>query len=1145
MDLYSNNEQIISKHLLKKVFNIMRSTIILCLLATFCSFAEVGYSQKTELSLHLQEVTLQEAFNAIKAQSDFSFWYRSDEVNLSKKVSVNADKQNIYNVMNQLLRGQELTYTIDNKHIIIYKKGSSTKEFQILQQNKKKISGKVVDQNGAPVIGANVVEKGTTNGTITDIDGKFTLDVSSNAILAISYIGYKANETPISKDLNSIVLKEDNEMLDEVVVVGYGTMKKKDLTGSISNVKAENLSAQNPRNVQDILRANAAGLNIGIATDAKADASLSIRGKGTLSASSDPLIVLDGVIYEGALADITPEDIASIDVLKDASSAAVYGAKAANGVIAITTKKGKNGKPIINLNANISVAQSASQPKILDAASFLKFRQDYNEGRNSDAYLAKYPQMFTNPFELNGLSQLDWYNYDQKKPVTSVTNDQLTTQWLSRLNLTTPEIENYFAGKITKWDDLVFQNGFQQNYTASVSNATDRTSQYFSINWADRKGVISGDRFTNLRIRANLESKITSFLTVGLNSQFSSRNEGYLKCSWNQMTMISPYGSNNIGDGSIYQRRPTGLDPINPFYDNLYTDRKDLHQNLNAKLYAQVTLPFGIQYVMNFTPYLSVYEYYNHYSSKGENHTATGGSSTRKNTKTFNWQIDNIFSWKKTIENIHNIEATFLINSEKSQFWSTTAQNSGYSPNDDLGYHALQSGSVPLVSSNDTYQTGDALMGRLFYSFRNKYMITTSIRRDGYSAFGKKNPHATFPAVALGWVFTQEKFMEKQNNWLNYAKMRLSWGENGNRDIGQYAALAQMTSSQRPYINSSGTLYTTSQMYVSTMANYNLKWERTASLNFGLDFSIFKDILSGSIEVYKAKTNDLLVNRALPNITGFTSVTANLGQLQNKGLEITLNANIINTKDFHWTASGNFSMNRRKINKLYGDMVDITDEKGNVIGQKEADDETNGWFIGQDPDRIWAYERLGVWQLNEKEEAAVYGCQPGDFKYKDQNGDGIMDNKDKIFQGYTTPRFRWTLRNELTYKDFSFSTVMYSYWKYYGAFQRAANNYSFPDRTSDYDFPRWTSTNPINDYARIGSKNIGTNYVNRSFIRLEEVTFSYNLPKKISQKFSVQALRLSCSIQNLAVWSPDWNFWDPESGSVTPRTFNFGINVTL
>ena len=226
-------------------------------------------------------------------------------------------------------------------------------------------------------------------------------------------------------------------------------------------------------------------------------------------------------------------------------------------------------------------------------------------------------------------------------------------------------------------------------------------------------------------------------------------------------------------------------------------------------------------------------------------------------------------------------------------------------------------------------------------------------------------------------------------------------------------------------------------------------------------------------------------------------------------------------------------------------MIDVLDKDGNVIGQKEADDETNEWFIGQDPDRIWAYQRNGVWQLNEVEEAAIYGNQPGDFKYVDQNGDKVMNNEDKVFQGYRTPRFRWSLRNEVVYKDFSFSTLFYSYWKYYGAFQRAANNYAFPDRTSDYDFPRWTKSNPINDYARIGSKNIGTNWVDKSFIRLENIALSYNVPRNFTQQFNIQSLRLSLNVQNLFAWAPHWRFWDPKGASVTPRTYSLGINLTL
>lgn len=355
-----------------------------------------------------------------------------------------------------------------------------------------------------------------------------------------------------------------------------------------------------------------------------------------------------------------------------------------------------------------------------------------------------------------------------------------------------------------------------------------------------------------------------------------------------------------------------------------------------------------------------------------------------------------------------------------------------------------------------------------------------------------------------------------------------------------------MVSGPHPYIDQNGNVYITSQIYVNRMSNVNLKWERTASVNVGLDFSFLNNRISGALEAYKATTNDLLVDRALPEIIGYNSVAANLGKLENRGFEATVNANIISSPKFDWNASANFSLNRRKIVSLYGDMIDIIDDNGNVIGQKEADDIKNKWFIGQDPDRIWDYEHIGVWQKEEATEAAIYGLQPGDFKYKDQNEDGVMTDEDKIFQGYTTPRFRWTLRNEFVfYKNLSLSTMIYSYWGQYGSFNRAANVSNFPDRCSEYVQPYWTAENKINDYARIGSKNIGTVYKEKSFIRLENITLSYNVPKTLIQKISVQDMRLSLSVRNVAVFSPDWNFWDPELSEPTPRIYNISLNFTL
>nr|WP_200814448.1 TonB-dependent receptor [Parabacteroides sp. Marseille-P3160] len=1029
-------------------------------------------------------------------------------------------------------------------------------------QSSQIITGIVKDEAGEPLIGVNVVEKGTTRGTLTDLDGKYSLETSGrNVVLTFSYIGYLSQDVPLgNKTEMNAVLKEDIQNLEEVVVIGYGTARKKDLTGSISSIRTEKMESEAPRSVQDLLRANAAGMNIGLATSAKGDADLQIRGRGTLKAGGSPLNVVDGVIFDGTFADINPNDILSIDILKDASSAAVYGAKAANGVVLITTKKGQSGKPRISFNANMGFVENANMPRVMNASEFLDYRYDYEIGKRTSDYLAKYPQMFVDPRKLDGVNQLDWYNYDQGKPVSSVTEEQLLGTWLSRLELKTPEINNYLANRITDWQDLVFQKGFQQDYTASISNRNDNLSYYWSLGYTDREGIVVGNQFKNIRSRLNLESKITNFLKVGLNANFASRDEGFLQADWGQSSVISPYGSNNMDDPeSPYQRLPTGdVTPVNPFYDNTYRDRLNTYNTLNANVYAIVTLPYGFEYQVNYTPSFTYQEYYNHESSHNVEWAAKGGNSERRLEKTFNWQVDNIIRWKKEFNNIHKFEVTLLQNAEKGQFWKTVAKASNYSPSDVLGYHRLQAGTVPLVESDDTYKTGDALMGRVYYSLEDKYMVTASVRRDGFSAFGLKNPRATFPAVALGWVFTSEEFMKKTENWLNYCKLRLSWGKNGNRDLSdQYTALSDMTSGLHPYIDQNGNIYLSSQLYVNRMANAGLKWESKAAYNLGLDFSLFKDILSGSVEVYTATTHDLLVDRALPEIIGFNSVAANLGELRNKGFELSLTGNIINRENFGWSASGNFSLNRREIKKLYGDMVDVKDADGNVIGQKEADDIKNKWFIGQDPDRIWDYERIGVWQLGEETEAAKYGCQPGDFKYKDQNGDGVMTNDDKVFLKYTTPRFRWTLRNDFTfYKDFSFSFMLYSYWGQYNRFNRAANNSNFPDRATDYEQPRWTPENPINDYARIGSKNIGNNYVDQSFIRLENITASYNVPSKFLKRFAVQNMRLSFSIRNVALWAPHWKLGDPESWykdsnnnisefRPTPRTYNLSVNFTL
>jgi hypothetical protein len=482
-------------------------------------------------------------------------------------------------------------------------------------------------------------------------------------------------------------------------------------------------------------------------------------------------------------------------------------------------------------------------------------------------------------------------------------------------------------------------------------------------------------------------------------------------------------------------------------------------------------------------------------------------------------------------------------------------QTNQFDPTDVLGYHNMQAGLNPANTSNDEYSTGNALMGRLFYSYHDRYMLTLSYRRDGYSAFGQKYPWANSPSAAIGWVFTEEPFFK--SGWLDYGKLRLSYGVNGNRDIGRYSALSDLTTGHYLEVNPDGSPQLVSDLYVERMRNEGLRWEQTSAFNIGLDFSMFHDVVSGTIETYKGKTTDLLVDRSLPDMTGFADIQTNLGEVDNKGLEVTINTRNITHPDFSWRTTFNFSLNRNEIVHLYGNMVDITDSTGKVTGRKEADDIANKWFIGHPIGAIWDIKVQGVYQSDQADMAAKYGQSPGDFRLQDVNGDGKYTNADREFLGYSKPRFRWTLRNDFTFfKNFNLSTLIYSYWGYMASFNQAKNRGGFPDRTNGYVYPHWTPSHPENTFARIYSSDGGASYSvyrKRNFIRLDNVALAYTFPDRLLHRASIQALRVYFSVKNALLYAPDWTLWDPEWDTdndpkipgPTPRTFTLGVNLTL
>lgn len=1020
----------------------------------------------------------------------------------------------------------------------------------------RRVAGLVKDNKGSGIPGASIKVKGSNKGVVADKDGHFAIEVGANSTLVFSSIGYLPQEQLVgSRTMIDVTLAEDSRQLTDVVVVGYGTRQKKDVTGAVSSVKTAQLEMEHPTSVTDQIRGNIPGISVSMNTSAKGGGTgdMLVRGKTTLTANTSPLIVLDGVIYYGQLQDINPNDIQSIDVLKDASALAVYGAKAATGVVAITTKRGKSGKPTISLNTNWGIAELESNQRVYGPQGFLDWRADVMRSTNTNNPYWQY----SDPRHLP-----DSVSVDEWMARTNASGDPVE-QWLSRLGLVANEIANYKAGKTIDWANAVFRKGLRQDHTISLSGRKDETVYYMSLNFTDNQNLIEGGEYKNVRARLNLESAATKWLTVGMNVQFARRDEGAIEADWTQITNNSPYGDFYDTTGAL-RRIPTddaGLNARNPFLDNHYNDRMNIQTTIFTNLFGKVTLPFGITYQVNFTPGFDAYRIFNHGSDANPNVTIPGGTATREMEERYTWQVDNLLKWNHTFAKVHNVDITLLANAEKYQSWYSYMYNEGFNPNDQLGWHNIGAGNNPSESSDDRYYTGDALMGRLNYSYKDRYLLTASVRRDGYSAFGQRYPRATFPALALGWIFTEEQFVKKLNlDWLNYGKLRLSYGVNGNRDlrnsggtVNPYAAVATVATDKYPVIAPDGSVTAGSQLWVSVMANKDLKWEQTESYNIGLDLSLFGNRLDASFDAYSKKTNDLLVSRNLPAMSGFDNVMTNIGEVDNKGFEISLSSRNIVDGPIKWNTGVTFALNRNEIKHLYG-LAPTMDDKGNIV-MKENNDTKNGWFIGKDIDAVWDYKIKGVWQSDEAATAKLYSAVPGDFKLEKEVNDGPNQYKytdaDKQFLGSKAPRFTWSLRNEFNiYNNFDFSFLLTSNVGQLKAFNQAKNSPGSVGfgRSTSYVMPYWTPNNPINDYARLNSGFSGTSftvYRKNSFVRLSSISLGYNLPKYLLQSAKIQNVKVYVNMTNAYVYAPTWNYWDPQNDGPTPRYITAGLNVTF
>lgn len=1053
------------------------------------------------------------------------------------------------------------------------------------------VTGTVKNDKGEALTGASVKLLNSNKGTVTDGNGRFTLTVPGRGgTLVISYIGYNDLVINVSSSKKlDILLKPKTSEGDSVVVIGYGTMKRKDLTGAIASIHPDKIAEENPKTVQDIIRGTP-GVTVGFDPSAKGGGTIRIRGQRSVytdGGHNDPLLVVDGSIFYGELSEINPDDIEQIDVLKDASAAAIYGAKSANGVLIITTKRGKRGKPVINFTSNTGLATMAANRKVYGPAGYLQYRQDwyttasygtdpatgtygpYQTGvsKNKPGY---YEQPTVDMLQKYGISIDQWRAYTTNE--SGASDDQI---WAQRLLMQYTTLNNYLAGKSFNWYDHSFRNGFNQDYNLSTSGASDRINYYLSAGYLSNQGVVVGDNYKAVRSNLKVDGKITDWLDISANVNFQDRSDGNIAVDWSKQILTnSPFAAYKNDSGKL-EIHPMGDEfaanrGYNFDFDKQYMALESGYTVLNTIFSAKVKLPFGIHYSFNISPrYQWFYKRY-FTSSEDPDWIPTTHGADRETSKNFDWSLDNTINWERTFDNKHKLNVTLVQEAEERKYWDDQIHARNILPSDALGFHETANGD-PLYSSfssNDSHETADGLLARVFYAYDDRYMITTSVRRDGYSAFGTSNPRATFYSTALAWTFTNEKFFKWKP--LNSGKLRLSYGQNGNRSLANpYVALADLAPGvgTEGYVDGGGNYVQYYYLRIDRLANPHLQWEKTSAYNAGLDLGFLGDRVTATFDYYYMPTHDMIMSQSLPDFSGFSSITTNLGEVLNKGFEISVNSQNIRNGKFSWNSTFGFSKYTNAIKHLYGTYQDVLDANGKVVSTKESDDISNGWFIGKPISAIWDYKVTGIWQVDQADEAARYGQRPGDPRVANrytaddtQNADGsttpVYNNKDKTFLGQTTPPIMWSLRNDFVYKNFNCSFNIYSSW---GA-KSLSTIYLNQDNstsgvtynTNAYVKQYWTIDHPSDFYARLDAKGPAgvtapSRVFDRSFIRLDNATVGYTLPHGLVSHWGIGKLNLYFTVRNVAVWKKDkhWDYWDIETGAYAPRIYTFGINLTF
>lgn len=1126
----------------------------LCIIGALSLGGPFVFAQNQQIRLSGNNLTLKAAFKQIEQQTKLFVDYNTQDVDDSRIIKKVPAGNNVKNVLEQLLEGTNCSVTFSNGHVIISRKASTSSET-------RKVTGIVKDEKGEPIIGANVVEKGTTNGTITDMNGNFTLEASEKSVLLVSFIGYAPQEIVVGNQRNiHVKLNEDTEILDEVVVVGYGTQKKSDVTTAVASVSSENLKNRAAVSFGEAMAGQVPGVLIQQTNGAPGGEGLTIkvRGTGSITQSNDPLYVVDGYPMEGgAFRLLNSSDIESIQVLKDASSTAIYGSRGANGVVIITTKKGQIGKPSVQLNAYVGFQQREKKIEMMNRDQYVQW---FIDGRNQAWLDAKVISSDSDqsPHSINDPNS-------RRALYSGASSQYMIPDGTGNYKYNFLDPASVAQMPDNDWQDLLYRNALTQQYELSVNGGSENTRYTFSGSYTNQDGIVRNTDYERYNFRTNVSSKIADRLNVGMSlmayyangTEQANGKDSPVMYALNLPPIYPLYNEDGTYGSMVRNPEILAGDVANPIgiADHVMNKRKrhgwlgtifaewEIIKNLKYRISINGGIQDNIQ--KKFEP-----SYVDFDSSKAPR--PAKGINERWTDR--DWVIENTLNYSFTLADKHSFNALLGYTTQAHSYEHMKGEARGYA-NDNIT--TLNAGTMYALTSDESEYSMISYLGRINYVYDNRYMLTTTLRSDGSSRFGRNKKWGTFPSVSLGWRISQEKFMQEVEQ-ISDLKIRTSFGISGNNRIGNYSAIGLLSTGFYPTGDA-----VQNTVNPNTMPNDDLGWERTRQYNVGFELGLFNNRIRLEGDFYDSQSIDLLLNVPIPTITGYSNQMQNIGKVQNRGMEFTLNTKNFTGGDFTWSSNFNISFNKNKVLEVG---VDGRPIYGSAPNANNAFITKPGYPIAS----FYGYKYIGVFQ--SEEELAKYPHlskdKVGDGRYEDVNKDGKLDQNDKTILGDNNPLFTAGFSNSFRYKNF---TLDIQFTGSYGAevfsfYKRMCGIYHGDRNGLIEQMGRWQSESQPGDGIHFRPTRTPSGWQrdpssawvqDASYLRLRNLTFGYDFDQSVLEKVKMKGLRLYVTGQNLFTIT-NYVGYDPETSSQsglsqggdylgypTARSFIIGANITF